>query len=63
MSSVPAEQRSLRINGRLQKGRVMNSAAQKLEVTGHVRCGTGLSGAAKGQRVPTVNSSKPQQAR
>jgi hypothetical protein len=37
--------------------------AAKSEVTGHVRCATGLSGAAKGQRVPTVNNSKPQRAR
>jgi hypothetical protein len=37
--------------------------AQKSEVIGHVRCATGLSGAAKGQRVPTINNSKPQWAR
>jgi hypothetical protein len=37
--------------------------AQKSEVTRHVRCGTGLSGIAKEQRVPTVNSSKLQRAR
>jgi hypothetical protein len=36
--------------------------AAKSEVTGHVWCGTGLSGAAKRQRVKTVNSSKPQRA-
>jgi hypothetical protein len=34
--------------------------AEKLERTGHVRCTTGLSGAATGQRTPTVNRSKPQ---
>jgi hypothetical protein len=31
MSGEPAEQRSLHANGRLQKGTVMNSTAQKLE--------------------------------
>jgi hypothetical protein len=62
MSGEPAEQRLTGANGRLQKCTVMNSAAQKSEVTEHVRCATGLSGAAKGQRVPTVNSSKPQRA-
>jgi hypothetical protein len=38
----------------------MNSARQKSECIEHVRCGTGLSGAATRQRVPTVNRSKPQ---
>jgi hypothetical protein len=51
MSGEPVEQWLLRVNGRLQKGTVMNSAVQKSEVTGHVRCGTGLSGAATGQRL------------
>jgi hypothetical protein len=34
--------------------------AAKSERTEHVRCGTGMFGAATGQRVPTVNRSKPQ---
>jgi hypothetical protein len=38
----------------------MNNARQKSERTGHVWCCTRLSGAATGQRVPTVNRSKPQ---
>jgi hypothetical protein len=36
--------------------------AAKSERTGHVRCATGLSGAARGQRVPMVDRSKPQRA-
>jgi hypothetical protein len=55
----PVSQRSngsLRANGRLQKCTVANNhvevRAQKSEVTG-------LSGAAKRQRAPMVNSSKP----
>jgi hypothetical protein len=31
MSGEPSEQRSLRVNGRLQKGTMMNSATQKSE--------------------------------
>jgi hypothetical protein len=34
--------------------------AEKSERTGHVQCGTELFGAATGQRVPTVNRSKPE---
>jgi hypothetical protein len=41
MSGEPAEQRLTGTNGRLQKGTMMNSAAQKSEVIRHVRCGTG----------------------
>jgi hypothetical protein len=57
MSGEPAEQRSLRVNSRLQKCTVMNSARQKSEQQsqrslGHVWCGTGLSGAT----VPMVKS-------
>jgi hypothetical protein len=40
----------------------VNSAHQKSEHTGYVRCGTGLSGAATGQRFSTVDRSKPQRA-
>jgi hypothetical protein len=34
--------------------------AAKSERTGHIRCATGLSGAARRQRISTVNRSKPQ---
>jgi hypothetical protein len=68
LSGEPAEQR---LPARQWSTAQMNSDEQcraearaaKSEVTGHVWCATGLSGAAKGQRVPTVNSSKPQRAR
>jgi hypothetical protein len=63
MSGEPPEQRLLRVNGRLQKCTVMNSARQKSEVTGHVRCGTGLSSAATGQGFQQSTSSKPQWVR
>jgi hypothetical protein len=47
-------------NGRLPKVNSCERARQRLEHTGHVWCGTGLFGAAIGQRVPMVNRSKPQ---
>jgi hypothetical protein len=68
MSGEPTEQRLPGANGRLPKVTNGEQCAAKLRAeksghTGHVRCGTGLSGAATGQRVPTVDSSKPQRAR
>jgi hypothetical protein len=64
MSGEPTEQR---LSARQRSTTKVNSDEQcatevraaKSEVIGHVRCATGLSSAAKGQRVPTVNSSKP----
>jgi hypothetical protein len=68
MSGEPVEQRLL---ARQRSTAKVNSdeqchaevRASKSEVTGHVWCATGPSGAAKGQRIPTINSSKLQQAR
>jgi hypothetical protein len=40
----------------------VRSQSRKSEHTGHVRCTTGLSGAATGQRVSTVDRTKPQRA-
>jgi hypothetical protein len=53
------------LNGRLQKQTVtwtVRVRVAKLEVIGHVQCGTGLSGAATGQRLQRSNRSKPQWA-
>jgi hypothetical protein len=67
MSSEPTEQRLPGANGRLPKVNIgehyaAELRAEKSERTEHVWCGTGLSGAARGQRVPTVDRSKPQRA-
>jgi hypothetical protein len=62
MSDEPTEQRLSGANGRLQKWTFVNSAQQKSECTGHVRCGTGLSGVATGQGFQRSTRSKPQRA-
>jgi hypothetical protein len=66
MSGEPAEQRLTSANDRLPK---VNSGeqctaefrAEKSERTGHVRCGTRLSGATIGQGFQRSTLSKPQQ--
>jgi hypothetical protein len=67
LSGEPAEQRlpaRQRSTGKVNSDEQCRAEARvaKSEVTGHVWCATGLSGAAKGQRVPMVNSSKTQRA-
>jgi hypothetical protein len=64
MFGEPTEQRLPSANGRLPK---VNSGeqcaaelrAEKSEHTGHVRCGTGLSGAATGQRFQRSTTPNP----
>jgi hypothetical protein len=43
----------------MQKSEVRATTSERTE---HVRCATGLSGAARGQKTSTVNRSKPQRS-
>jgi hypothetical protein len=65
MSGEPMEQRLPGANGRLPKVNsdeqcVAELRAEKSERTGHVQCGTGLSGATTGQGFQRSTRSKPQ---
>jgi hypothetical protein len=67
VSDEPTEQRSNvptvdYVNSKRRTMQKSEVGAAKSVRTGHVRCATGLSGAAKGQKTSTVNRSKPQRA-